>query len=809
MKKLLPLLLALPILSPTLNAQSVKGRILDATSKQGVEYASIRLFGYRDSSLLQGTLSDSSGTFQLKAPGYGQYRIEISFIGYLTRVLDSVTLTRESPDKNFTPIYLEPDQELLDEVVVNEERSMMSYGIDKKVYNPEKDLISRGGSATDMLQNIPSVQIDADRNIQFRGSSNITVYIDGKPSTLTGSDRTAILDQIPANNIERIEIISNPSAKYDAEGSGGIINIVTKRGAGRAYEAVVTLNAGTHDKYQGNILLSRKWKKWELGLSYGFNQRHTWKRNSSLRESTDSTGYIVDQSTDGIDRDYIHNGKITLDYLANERNTFGFFVSLNRQHEDEDELTDYDFQNESRFRDSFGYRLNLHDEVRLNRDLGMNWNHRFRKKGHQLTWNFSISDNSQEDNLEADQSMFLPDWSYNRPPFQQNTSSSEYNYLHTLQGDHILPLTEKSRLESGIKLTLRGIDNDFYSESRNSVAEEFTEDVNLSNRFKYQEEVYAFYSNYSREMKRWSVSAGMRGELTRIHSKQFSNGEEYNRNYFNLFPSLFLGYQLTSNQELQASVSRRIDRPGARQLNPFRSFSDPLNQREGNPFLNPEYILSYEVNYNLILKKFNLTAGLYWRTTYDRIIRYRTLTQEGVTLTSYQNLDESRSAGAEFVTQYSFNKRLRSNVNLNIYQVNMKGDNLLAGLGNSVWGGNLRLSTNATITRNLSGQLSYNFFRPGWALQGTIRSFQSLDLGVQQDLFKGKGSIGMRVSDLFNTRQFQMETLGAGFTQQNLWKRESRILYLNFSYRFGNDSLSGRKRGGNRPDGDGGGMDDF
>lgn len=788
-----------------LNAQSITGTVSDLATSAPIEYASVRVLRMQDSLLVQGGLTDSSGRYHVVLPNPGMYSVHVGFLGYFTKVYDSISVgTGETV--NLGSILLSPNTGILNAVVVEEEKNTVQYGIDKKVYNPEKDIVSKGGSALDLLQNIPSIQIDADRNIQYRGSSNITVYIDGKPSALTGGG-TAVLDQIPAENIERIEIISNPSAKYDAEGSGGIINIITKKGVGKAYQASVNFTAGTNDKYQGNLLLNRNWKKWNLSLSYGLNQRHNWSKNTSHRSLWSPDTTHLDQVGGGLDKDLIHTARFTVDYALNAKNQLVFSSGINHQTENENDLTDYLFLDQALTTDSFGYRLARNREVEQNLDMALSWRHQFTKKGHQMNVDASVSNNTSDHGMFANQSFFLPDWSPSRPGAEQHTQARRNNFLYVLQTDYELPIGKTMLYGGGLKATLRSIDDDFFSESREA-NEFYTEDVSLSNRFLYTENVYAAYSTFAHNGKRWSYLAGVRTEYTATHSRQRTISQDVKRGYLDLFPSLFIGYKINSTQELRANVSRRISRPRSGQLNPFLSFSDPLNQQQGNPYLNPEYILSYEIYFLKMAKKYTFNAGIYWRDTRHQIIRYREVTSEGVSLTTFENLNTSRSAGVEVVWQYSFSKKLRLNANVNAYNVSMKADNLVQGLANSVWGAHARMALNATLRKGLEGQFSYNFFRPGWALQGKIDPFHSVDLGLKQDLFKGKGSVNLRVTDLFNTRQFAVETNGQNFTQENIWKRESRVLYIGFSYRIGNDGLKAAKKPSTTPSPEGG-MDDF
>lgn len=788
----------------SLDAQVIDGSVQDAETQLPIEFATIALYELGDSIPSKGSISDLEGKFKLTSVNPGTYRIEISYIGYQVYVKDSLKIGN-SP-LHLGKINMRADEALLEEAVIKEERNMIQYGVDKKIYDPSKDLVNIGGTATDVLQNIPSITVDNDRNIQFRGSSNITVYIDGKPSTLTGADRTAVLDQIPGYLIDRIEVISNPSAKYDAEGSGGIINIITKKGLQKGYNGTFSSSIGTRDKYQASLLMNYRNKKWNFSGSYGINKNNRWSRRTSYRELTGYDQSLLNQIGTGYDKDLGHNAKFSVEYLASLKNEFSLSYGLNTNTEDENDLTDYSFNYLNSSYDSTGYRRALSTTTSLNSSLDFYWRHNINSDKVYFTTNASYSNNTRNDRMNAEQLFYSPTNYY---PGLQNNERNNGSRLLTAQFDYTHALNKTRKYEAGWKTTWRNLDNDFYSESAYG-SEPIKADSGLNNRFLYEEYVHAAYLTFTSRYKRLGYSAGLRAEQTIVNSELVSEGQQYNRDYLSFFPSVYLTYTLSEGNDLQLNYSRRINRPGSWQLNPFRSFTDPINQRQGNPFLNPEFINSYEFNYVRIAKKYTLSFGVYYKETLNNITRFRAVDSNGITLTSFQNLNSSSNIGLEAVANFALAKWWKVNVNMNLYQQHMQANNIATGLQSTAIGGNIRLSNNFDIYKNLSGQLSYSFFQPGWSLQGTIKGIQAMDLGFRWDILKRKGNIGIRVSDIFNTRQFQMETLAANFSQNNVWKRESRIAYLSFSYRFGMDFKDQRSnRGRNTPSGGGGGMEDF
>lgn len=790
---------------------SISGVVFDKTENVALEYVTVALFKQKETKPLKGTTTNAKGEFKLELLPNGEYRIEVSYLGYQKLVVNNNKLSTSNPKIDLKTLFLVADDQLLKEVEIKGELNINQYSIDKKVYNPSKDLVVKGGNAIDALQNIPSIQVDAENNIQFRGSSNVTIFIDGKPSNL-GGDRSAVLAQIPAENIERIEIISNPSARYDAEGSGGIINIITKKGAGKQSSGQFNLNIGTNDKYQGNLLYFHQKGKWQFSTSYGFNQDNRWSRNASNRDLLNEDISRLNQTGRDFDLRNSHNLRLNADYNFNPNNSFYLSGGVNLGLNQEKELMNYRFSRviPSITLDSFGYRNANTANNNLNGDISGGWKHQFKqKKGATFNMDFSYSYADDQERMNAKQEFYTESWQLVRPTVLQNTNRIRSNHLGTFQGDLIWPLAEKSKLEAGFKSVVREIDNSFASESFDPPSESFLNDVGLTNRFIYTEQVYAAYASYTGAKGRWGYSGGLRFEQTFSYARQITIAQFNENHYPGLFPSVFLNYKVKEGQDLQVNYSRRINRPTAGQLNPFANFTDPYHLRSGNPLLQPEYINSFELGYARITKKLTFSTTIYSRTTVQQITRFRRVDSLGVSTTTFENMDRGHSLGIEGVTQFSIVKWWRVNANVNISYVNLSAGRLTEGLQNTNWGGNFRISNSFSLVKGINAQLAYNFFQPPWALQGNIRPFHSADIGLQKELWKGRGSIGFRLTDLFDTRQFQIDLQGQGFVQDNLWKSETRIGYLNFTYKLGNQKANVTRKRGREGGVDGGGMDDF
>lgn len=786
--------------SPT----GIKGRITDKTSSKSIEYATITVMRSSDSLVVNGGITDSTGNFIIVPLDQGMYRLKISFVAYQDRVVDSVVL-KAGEVKDLGVLALKTGVNL-DEFKVVEERGIVQYGADKKVYNVDKDLINKGGTATDVLGNIPSVQVDADRNITFRGSGNVRILIDGKPSALSSSG--AILDQIPAENIERIEIISNPSAKYDAEGTTGIINIITKKGSKKGMSGNVSFNAGTGDKYNGNLLLNYGKGRSNWSFNYGWQQMNVWSYGNSFRTTSfDSTVSDLWQENNGYRQSQGHNAKLSYDFNLNTKNTLSASAGFNIRNRGENEKVDYRFMDGLSEVDSFSTRLFDEGSINNNFDAYMGWTKTFTEPEKKLSAEANWSQSAEQEGLSAIQTYTSGKKEVNRPSDRQNTHTVGGNYIGTFQLDYTDPL-KKGKLETGVKAIIRLSDNDFSSEFYDNGSESFVYDTRISNHFVYREKVASAYATYSNRWKRFDYNVGLRYEHTFYSSDQLTTKQFMSRDYPGIFPSAFVKYEIKKGRELQLGYSRRIRRPDLHDLNPFPEYEDPYNLRMGNPYLRPEFIDSYEGTYMRSGKKSTVSVTAYMRYTHENITRFRRITPEGVTLTSTENLNNSRSLGFEFVTNFDLYKWWKINFNGNLYNMNQNASGLQSGLTANVWGGNGRLMNNFKIGKTIDAQLSYNYYQPGWALQGTIKPFQAMDIAMRKSFWKDQASISIRVSDVLNTRQFSIHTLTPDFSQEYIRKRESRIFNVTFSYRFGKDTLAPKKgkRGGG---GEGEMMEDF
>jgi outer membrane receptor protein involved in Fe transport len=790
----------------------IKGIVLDNKSGLPVEFATIALYKLKDSSLATGLVAGEKGDFELKELTFGRYFMKINFIGYKQLIVDTIAIRPNRMEINLGQIRLKTNSELLGEVEVVSEKGSMQLGIDKKIFNVEKNIVSEGGSATDVLQSIPSVSVDIDGNISLRGSGNVTVLIDGKPSGITGSSRAAILQQIPASSIESIELITNPSAKYDPDGMSGIINIITKKNKLNGFNGSVSAGAGTNDKYNAAAAISYRNSKMNAYANYGFRSNNRTGSGFSDRQNVFAdTTYFLNSASSQLNKNLSHNIKLGIDFYLNDKNTLGVSALYNQGKESSNKRSYYTEADENNLLSGGYARDEISSEAPTSMDYNLNYRKTFTKPKQELIFDATYSasaNNELEDYLERDYRLkYEPKNAY---PLAQNTTTKGNNTITTIMLDYVQPMKNQMKWELGAKTTMRSIASEFISESYNYGLTDFMPDTNLNNNFSYSENVYAAYSTLSGSIKKFGYQLGLRAEQANTLSYLITTEEKYRNNYFNLFPSLHLSQKLNKEQEIQLSYSRRINRPNTRALNPFKDVADPYNIRYGNPYLKPEYINSFELSYLKYGKKSVLTATAYYRQTDGVIQRIKTVGDSTVSVTTFVNLNSSTSYGFELIMKNDLTKWWNTTLSANIFETKIDGENVDADLQNNNFSYIFKLISNMRVWKNMDIQFTANYTGPTATAQGEVKPVLAMDFGIKKELFKN-ASLGLNITDLTNSRKMYMTASGTNFSQTMEHKRESRIATLTFTYRFGKMSETGKKGrqnkgGGNEFEGGGGDM---
>jgi len=772
---------------------TLKGKVIDKESSTPLESATIQLFKAKDSTLITGAETDSKGEFNIEVP-YGTYNVKITYVSYSTAVLKGIKINSQNASHDAGTIMLSANITTTEEIEVTAEQDFMETQLDKKVFNVEKSLISQGGTATDVLKNIPSVTVDADGNVSLRGSTNVKFLVNGKQSGLIGSDPTNSLQQISANSIERIEVIDNPSAKYDPDGMSGIINIVMKKNDETGYNGSITLNGGTGDKYNPSFNLNYKTKSFNVYGSYNFRLFNMFGNNVSLRQNIfgDSSFYFSQNSAQHFNFEG-NMANFGFDYLPDKNNTLSLSGTYNNRDRTINQTLLFNNLNSiGNITQQYTRNNNeAHNGTAL--DINFSFDHKFDKPKQDLSASLYFSSNTDDETLNIFEQNYLP----LNDVLKQNTYTNGKYTLGAVQIDYYQPLSNDknsdSRFEFGYKGTLRNTSSDFRSETFNNIQNSFLPDVGLNNNFEYKEQIHSFYGLYVNNYKDFKYQLGVRMEEALTSSDLLTSNQTYKDNYLSFFPSFYISQKFATSNEIQFNYSRRINRPNLRMLNPFIDYSDPYNLNQGNPYLKPEYVNSFQLGYMKYLDFATVTTSVFYRQINDMMSRITTVDSTGVSLTTFNNLNSAKSYGVEFTFNGHPLKWWNINANATYFRMTINGGDANAALNNDNYSYTAKLISNFTFTDLFDIQLSYNYQGPTVLAQGRLDPVQSFDVAIKKDIFNKKGSIGLRVSDIFDQIKYSSETSGPGFIQDMTRVRSSRVAFLTFSYRFGSDGSHNNK----------------
>lgn len=789
------------------------GKLLDSKTGKPIEYASVSLRRQKDSSVVTGMLTKNNGDFSLDNLPFGAFILRIDFMGY-TSLYKKVTISPQTTDQDLGNIKMQPNVKTLGQVEVTGQKSAFTMGIDKKIFNVDRNLVSVGGTAADVLKNVPSVNVDLDGNVTVRNAAP-TVFVDGKPSTLT-------LDQIPADAIESVELITNPSARYDAEGMSGILNIVLKKNRKAGMNGMVMAGIGNGDKYNGGGNINIRQGKVNVFANYNINSSQNWSEGTTDRTNIlpgKDTNYLH-QRTDGKSQPLFQFGRFGLDYFLDNRNT----ISIS-QH-----IVAGKFKNSEDLRSEFSGKdkvlRNVNDRLN-NNTFGFNnyatqlgFKHIYAKPGKEWTadagYNYSTNDRNGE---YITQNKDVNGNPVGQPLRQQNNSDGKTTFI-TVQTDYVEPIGTKGKLELGAKGTFRNYTSIYKVFDQDPATGKFNFVDSLSNDYEYKEKIYAGYANFSSAIGNFGYQAGLRVEQYIYEGQIPSKGMNFEPTKAKpgLFPSVYLSQKLEKEQELQLNYSRRVNRPNFFQLIPYRDYTDPQNQREGNPNLKPEYTNSFEFSYSKNWKTNNFLASLYFRNTNNLMSTVSTPIGKDTLLTTYVNANRNNTYGAELTMKNQLIKGWDITTNVNLYQTELKVNSNGQDFDNKGFSWMAKLNSETKLPANFTFQVNATYQAPAIALptggsrgggggrgtmmmmtpasaQGTIKGFSSVDVAIRKDFLKNKAaSITLSLSDIFNTNQFEQNLETPTFLQDYMRKRESRILRLNFSYRFGKMDMQLFKR---------------
>jgi outer membrane receptor protein involved in Fe transport len=818
--------------------KTIYGKVVEEKSGKGIEAASVQLFiavkedsaaASRDS-LIGGMLTERNGDFKLEnLTQADSFKLVISAIGFAS-VEKTVSFSRNRSKqdesignaRDLGNIRLIPEVEQLQTVVVTGQRPALQMGIDRRVFNVEKSLVATGGTAIDVMKNIPSVTVSVDGSVELRGNSP-QIFVDGMPTILT-------LDQIPADNIERVELITNPSAKFEASSGAGIINIVLKKNKRGGLNGMLSAGVGTPEILNGNLTLNLRQNRFNFFASGNYNQFGGQATSETFRQNKSNgivTDYFTQYSTNDRSRRFA-SARFGIDFFMDIRNTFSISQNFVRgrfsglENQDQAYYSNLDELTRTGVRTSDG----ISHFDRNSTDL--TYKHVFPSPGRELTARFNYNTGGRDEATNILNDYFKPDGS---PDGESNTVRNEgdnTNKQYTLQADYVSPFRTDGKVETGIRSFIndyRSVFNAFSVDNGNETK------LPLSNNYKYRETVHAGYFTYSNKWSSITYQLGLRAEYSRFEGELVDSAQKFGYEYpdgldnlFNaLFPSVFITKELSEDQDLQFNYSRRIRRPNFWQMNPFVDINDPLNIRVGNPALQPEFINSFEVNYSINYPSGNFLGSVFWRNNPNDITMYSdTITAEqyqqlnnaavdpNAIVNTFINANVSNRYGAEVTIQQRLGKNFEitptANLQYNTVRASVKDLNL--DNQGFTWEGKLILNYKTAngapaVFRNFSAQIIGEYESPEVIPQGSNKAEYSIDVALRKDLWKDKrGSLTFAVNDVFNTLRYGTVYDTESFYQDSYRRWRIRSFRLTFTYKFGDSNFKLFRRNENREGGD-------
>lgn len=806
---------------------AVKGKVIDKQTDEVLQFVNIRIS--QGGKLVKGTVTDADGAFNITGLANGTYQLLVSYVGYrdLTR---SFTITNEKRHAHFNALYIAEDTKTLREVTVTGQRSQMKLEVDRKTFTVDQMIASAGGTASELLEQIPSIEVTTDGEISLRGNSSVEVWINGKASGLTSDNRGEILQQIPAESIERIEVVDNPSAKFSPEGSAGIINIVLKRDRKAGYYGSLRVGANNSGGWNtgGNFNYSSGVLDAFANLGY--------RRRSGSGGSKAEQEYLMTREYQNSESESENKGgnlfaRAGLTWHITGKDDISFSGMTMQGKGDNENTTNYEYG-------TIGMPAN---KKMLRRNTGDGDMHMYHGElGYEHSWtdfhklkaNFSFNRwMSDNDNIYRDETTVLAESSGSgsnpQNVFGNPTYFYQYRPMHVRNRSMEAKLDYENKISDNFKLEA-GYNGRFSHE--NTPLEQWSAD-NLEgkgrvqdeayyNRFIYDMDTHALYTTITTSIGRLGIMGGLRGEYWKVNTESYSFEQEndptkrdapFKKDYFQLFPSLFLNYQLSETAQLQLNYTRRLRRPWGGQLNSFKNTSDASMVSFGNPELTPEYTNSFSLNFLKTWEAHTLSISSYYRPTTDVIQRIRYQGNDGVMYMTSENVAKNQRAGLELILKDKLFRILDLTTTLNGYYYKVDGfsyeimNQTVTGDSEESFSWDARILASFILPYDISFQATGNYRSRGAITQGYRKPNGSLDLGVRKSFFNKKLTLSFNWRDVFNSRHWENFTSSETFTRHQKNWRDPRV-NLTVSWSFGNMSNDKRQEGGGDFDG---GFDDM
>lgn len=791
---------------PGKNKVKVTGKVFEKVSKQPLEYATISIMAPNDTKVIAGGITNPKGEFEV-AVAPGTYDIKVEFISFKSTEIKGKTI---SGDTSLGVVNLSEDAAQLNEVVVRAEKSTVEIKLDKKVYNVGQDMMVKGGTVSDVLDNVPSVSVDTEGNVSLRGSDNIRILIDGRPSNAINVAEA--LRQLPADAIDKVEVITNPSARYDAEGGSGLINIILKKGKNQGFNGTFIASTGLPETYGLSANLNYKTEKLNYFTTAGYNYRTNeggGETNTSYLNADGTPKGFLDEDRDTKRTNDGFNGRAGIEWTVAPNTFWTNAINYQKNSGSTTDLINYNNYDAAHAFTGSSFRLNNGDTGSENVEYTSNLIKNFNDKGHKLTADLSISRNTDDSNSYITAS-----------PNFNTTLNNQVQKQIQIQADYVLPLGKGSQFEAGYKGSFGDLNNEYFVKDEND-----DPISNLSNTLEYKENINALYTSYGFKVNKFSYLFGLRWEDTNIQVNLLDTNDFNTKKYNNLFPSAFISYEISDQSNFTASYSKRLTRPRGRFMNPAVNYSSNVNIFQGNPDLDPSLTDKYDIGYIKRWEKVTFTTSAYFEDTKDVFSFVRTPNGQEVNgipviLSRPINLGKEQKFGFEFTFNYNPYKWWRLNSNFNLYNVKTTGSNtytdtngndVVQNLDNQANTWFARISSKITLPYKIDWQLNGTYNGEQKTAQGKNLGQFAMNTALSKDVMKDKGTIAFNISDIFNSRimrsytYLQNDTTLESQTSYGEMQFRKRQFNLSFTYRFNKPKSERDKNAQPRNDGDGGG----
>lgn len=792
---------------PQNNQLSIVGKIIDSNTKEPLEYATIVLKNQKTKQL-SGGITDDKGNFNISV-NPGTYDISFEFISFKTQEIPNKII---NSTLNFGTIELSEDTDKLDEIVIIAEKSTVEIRLDKRIYNVGKDMTVKGGSASDVLDNVPSVDVDVEGNVSLRGNENVRILIDGKPSALVGLSGTDALRQLPADAIERVEVITSPSARYDAEGTAGILNIILRKGLASGLNGSMNATIGDPKQYRIASNVNFRTKKFNFFTNLGYRNSSgpgNFLTNLSIFENESFNSLRIE------DRDFERNRNgyninVGLEYFLSKKSSITgtyFYRDSNNQNLSTNNISVFDVDDILEYSD---LRIQDEDEIDNTSQISLNYTNNFNTSGHKLTIDVQYSDSEEIESASIDDSLAT-----------ENNITTEKSKNTLIQTDYTLPIGENTQFELGYR-------GDFQDLNSNFLVNRIPElDFNPSNNLIFEQNVNAIYSQLGNKINKFSYLLGLRTEITDVKVRLTNTNENFDYNYSELFPTINFGFERTENQSFTLGYSRRLRRPRYWYLNPFESRNSQNIIYKGNPGLIPTFTNSFDLGFLQKIGKLTLNSSIYFQHSINAIqrvsrdeIRLLDGVNQVITIREPINLASEDRFGFELTANYNPSKKVRLSGSFNVFKQESKGvyeynkftiDGIsgeisstpeLQDLGNVNNSWFSRFNATFTLPGKIQMQNRLSYRGPRFTAQSESKGIFSTNIALSKDLFSEKGTVVLNVSDLFNSRKWRSTNYNPNREnptsinyQESQWR--VRQVSLNFTYRFNQKKNQVRERRGN------------